>query len=842
MKRMVRFLKVFINVYVFLLLAISYTVSTNTDGGLLGFFDDDGIDQSSIAAPTASALSSHHTKIPKQTESKKKISKWEKASNKRRKSKNEKALTFIEELPTKEHIVNSDQTLQQNNRPAPPLEIRVESAEKLLGNIKEKDIKYPFTEENETSQTVEFNFNNVELKSLIDYIAGLYDVTFLTNDAVKPMPQGRTGVSGIKITFKTQVPLTKKEAWFVFIKFLSMAGFTLAPGTIPRLYKIIQQEPANNNPLPSYIGIDYKDLPEDDNKVRYVYFVTNSKLETIHAIATQLISPHAKVTPFSDFNALIFTDKSSNIKSVMEIISELDKEMPESMSVIKLKQSDADDVKKLYKSLTMAEEQQGLAARLFGTGKRTSSAYFPDDTRIISEPRTNSLILLGNRKSIKRIEDFIREHVDLEINLPYSPLYSYQLQYAKASEVAQLLKTVTNFDPSSPAAKYGSVRGGDKFFRPMQITAEPTTNTVVVKAEKEDYLKVRELIEKLDVIQPQVAIEILIVSVTISNTKQLGSQIHNKTEGLFNQNIDFQSAQLSNIVTKAASSGGSPPSLLGNLISLAKGAAQGSTILSVGNAVDGVWGIFTALQKHLDTRVVANPFLVTTNNTMATVSLGNSKYGSTGFVQGVNKTGTKSDVDAMLTVKVRPQISSASTIQLDLDISIDEFVLPANPDDLNKSTKNLQTIATVGNEEVLVLGGMVKNYISDTNSQVPGLGSVPVLGWLLKNKSKTRYKDSILIFVSPKILNPGSKKGFYDYTLNKADHVKSLVDTGKRKEEKRDPIHRWFFDSTGFLKHEAKTIDKFLQQKIWKEEGKAEAMQKSTEVFSTPANNSGVGK
>ena len=676
---------------------------------------------------------------------------------------------------------------------------------------KDKELEPP--EMDDEDQMVEFNFNDVELKNLLDYVSKLYNITFLPDDAIKPMAQGGAAVGGIKITFKTQTPLTKKEAWNVFIKFLSISSFTLVPGPMKNFYKVVPLAKANNEPLKAYIGIDYRDLPDDDTKIRYIYFVVNSKIEIIQSVADSLKSPQGKVSAFSDFNALIFTEKSSNIKSIMKIISELDKEMPESMSVLKLKKADVDEVKKLYESLTEAEESQGLAARIFGTGNRTASAYFPDDARIISEPRTNSLILLGNRKSIKRIEDFIKKHVDTDINTPYSPLYTHQLQYAKASSIAQILQTVTRFAPGTTAAQYGGVRGGDKYFKPMQITPEDSTNTIIIKAEKEDYIKVKELIEKLDVLQPQVAIEVLIVSVTITDTKQLGAQLRNKTPGILNSSLDFHSAQLAPVVTKSSSQG-AIENVLGNLIGLAKGVVQGSTVLSIGSeSAGGVWGLFEILQKHLNAKVVANPFLITTNNSEATVSLGNTRNVTSGYSDGVGgKSYFKSEISAPLKVTVTPKISSAQTVLMNIDVQVSEFVQPDDPNSTMQTTKELQTLASVKNEEVLVLGGLIKNSSIDLNRKVPVLGNIPILGWLFKNKSKEKYKDSTLIFISPKILLPQKEGGISHYTYGKAEHVKDLADIGKPEAENRDPIYRWFFDSSKFLKHEEEIVDRFINR------------------------------
>src|SRR5438128_6276426 len=109
----------------------------------------------------------------------------------------------------------------------------------------------------------------------------------------------------------------------------------------------------------------------------------------------------------------IITDKAYNIKTLMTIVKELDKvSIPESMSVLKLRNADAKQVQELYKELLPKEE---TGSRFF-TKKQPTSLFFPENTRIIADPRSNTLILLGPTNSIKKIEQFIMKYIDVELD------------------------------------------------------------------------------------------------------------------------------------------------------------------------------------------------------------------------------------------------------------------------------------------------------------------------------------------------------------------------------------------------------------------------------------------
>ena len=401
--------------------------------------------------------------------------------------------------------------------------------------------------------TVEFNFENASLEQLINYIKEIFGYDFITPDILDPLPTGEKRVKGNLITFRTNQPLSKKEAWTLFITFLDMAGFALVPDTVPKTYRIMSSDPAKKVPLPTYINVSVNNIPpiisNSDQLIRYIYFIENSTVESLEPVLAQLKNPQAEIIALKEHNALLFVDKAYNIVNLMQIIKELDKvSMPQAMSVLKLRRADADEVKKLYDALIKPEEAAPGPNRLFQR-KQPTSLYFPENVKILTEPRTNSLILLGPIEAIKRIEDFVIQYVDVELNKPFSPLYTYQLQYASATTVANIMNEVTKYgDQSNKEARAaGGVRGVDKFLKPMQFTAEPATNKLVIKADYEDYLKTLEIIKQLDEPQPQVAIEVLILTLDLTELKALGAQMRSQAcglNGILGNDVKFQTSGL----------------------------------------------------------------------------------------------------------------------------------------------------------------------------------------------------------------------------------------------------------------------------------------------------------
>jgi general secretion pathway protein D len=676
---------------------------------------------------------------------------------------------------------------------------------------------YPNTATDDPDDMIEVNFENADLSNLLSWLESTYGITFITDDAISPLPAGGKAIAGNKITFKTHKALTKKQVWDLVLTFLDLFGLGLVETAQSTFYKVVttdqnSQRSINRNPLPSYINIRWAELPHSDARIRYTYFVNNSTLGTIQPIVDAFRSVTSSLKPLPDLNAFIITDKASNIRSIMQIVEELDgASMPEAMSVLKLKHADAEDVKNLFDNLTKSEDSRGLAARLMGAKKTPTTVYFPENTRIFAERRTNTLIILGTQEGINKVEEFIVNYVDTALKIPYSPLYIYELQYTKAEDIATILTNVTKFAQDSAAAQAGGVRDNDKYLRPMTFQAESSGNRLLINAEKEDYLKVLEIIKQLDVKQPQVAIEVLIVNVTSTDNREIGVQIRNKDLNTINKNVDFQTSGFpSPSGPKSPVIDSTTGSIAANLISLAQNQTPGATLISIANGLNGVWAMFKILETRIHANVVSNPFLTTTNNYTAQVSLGESRYVQTGQIQSQLQTATFGYVTANVTVNITPLINNDGNINLDISINIDSFTDATNPQSATKDTKTVKTNANVGNGEVLALGGLLKTNISESISKVPFLGDIPVLGWLFKNKVKVKSKDNLLVFISPRVVEPQLQGGMDEYSKDKEEHAKAVASSIYKPAERRDAIHRWFFHDN--QDEQSEYIDSFIQK------------------------------
>ncbi len=687
----------------------------------------------------------------------------------------------------------------------------------------------------DTQETVEMNFENKELSALLKFLEDNLNITFILDDYIEPQRvDGTQPLAGTKISFRSNVPLTLRQVWELGTTFLEMAGFSIIPTTLPRTYRVTlsaskDKPSANREPLPTFIGTQPDILPDSDLKIRYVYFAENAELTTISQIVEALKSGSAgPLIEFPQLRAVMITDKSANIKSLVQILQEIDRvTLPETLAIIRLKHTDARNVRELYYKL-IGKDPQNPVFNPFGRQRKlTTTQYFSEATRVFEEPRTNSLIVLGTRENIKRFEDFVVKQIDRTLDLPFSPLHIIQLRYIDAASIAKILNDVIqkfNADPANAAAAaVGGVRDFNKFFRPsVRITEEPSGNRLIINADYDEYLKLRKIIEDLDVEQPQVAIKVLILNVDLTDDKEFGTQLRNSiqccdgtggTTSILGPNINFQSAQLGPVITRDTA--GTPPQpvngaerLLGNLINLASSSQIGSTLVTLGKDIFGFWGLFRALERLTRVSVVANPFLVTTHKYKAEVKVGEIRRVETAIVQGQTATEATGDLEASLRVVITPQISYDDMVTLTIYIELSQF----SGEDLGlgptRFVRKVSTEALLANREVLAVGGLIRDIVAEDETKVPLLGDIPGIGWLFKSKSKSVTRTSLLILISPEIIKPLEPEVAQRYTYTKINDAKQTLYEMRNKTNLRDPIHRWFFNE--HKEKEASAIDKFV--------------------------------
>ena len=316
------------------------------------------------------------------------------------------------------------------------------------------------------------------------------------------------------------------------------------------------------------------------------------------------------------------------------------------------------------------------------------------------------------------------------------------LKYAKALDVVQRLQ-LAGGGAANSGHHWLSARG--------TVMAEPRTNQLFFLDTPVYIKQIQEVIKRLDVPVRQVMIEARIVEAEEQFGKSLGVRLGGAFAAPFAANAKPVNLAISG--QALGSTGGVQP---GYLLNLPAGSA-GQTIypppsfaISLFNAAANQFLNLeiSALEADGKGKVVASPRVVTANQTKALIEQGTELPYQ---VSNGNGAASVAFRKANLKLEVTPQITPEGAVVLELDIAKDSVgQITAAGYAIN--TKHVKTQVLVDNGGTVVIGGILEAADKDDVAQLPGLGSLPGLGWLFKTQQSTQRKTEMLIFVTPRVL------------------------------------------------------------------------------------------
>jgi general secretion pathway protein D len=165
-----------------------------------------------------------------------------------------------------------------------------------------------------------------------------------------------------------------------------------------------------------------------------------------------------------------------------------------------------------------------------------------------------------------------------------------------------------------------------------------------------------------------------------------------------------------------------------------------------------LYGLLNALAENSDSKAISEPTILTENNRPATIHVGRNlpvvttQVTETGTTQAV--TYIPEGVDLSVTPVVSP---GGDQISLTVAISVSEFIAFQNNNPIT-ADRSASTLVTVGSGKTIVIGGLIKESDIETDSGIPLLKDIPLLGYLFKNKTTTKERTELLVFLTPEIL------------------------------------------------------------------------------------------
>jgi general secretion pathway protein D len=605
--------------------------------------------------------------------------------------------------------------------------------------------------------TPTFTFNSHGAITKRDAIIAIESLLSLNNIAVAPL-----GEKFIKVVVITNI---KTEAPELVLG--SLADQPPSGRIVSKLFRLEHLDTTTfQTQVQPFLSPNFGAVVPFQNSSTILVTDTISNLQRLEYVLAQVDKPRDLVTKFYTLKFAQAQDVAEKIKSLIESTrSAFNRQAGQGGSA---------------PGMPMP---QGVPAPTTGEGSAEAAAaglgaaLISATTSINFDERTNQVILVTDSSSVQFYENLI-EKLDVQAD-PSTQIAVIQIQHADAKDVASLLSTFISGStgstarssstsgrttrpqrsretfpglgrertenaavPATPqplvAASANRGAGNERnsqFSSFMTIIADERSNAIVASGTQDDLNLIRALIKQVDVVLPQVQIDVLIASVTVGKTVQRGIDAFtnitvegNRVVGV--EGVSGPGFSLSNIVLNRVAGGS--------------------------DTVSGKGTINTKANAWNNVRVLSVPSITTTHNQEAEVKVAKSVPITTASYSDTTSTTTArnsySYQDVGIDLVVKPLIGADGTIQMEISQSADEIDSYNADGQPLISTRTAKSFISVADGEIIVLGGLQKDTNGKTRGGFPLVSEIPVLGALFGSNKTEKSRDEILFFIQPHIL------------------------------------------------------------------------------------------
>ena len=563
-------------------------------------------------------------------------------------------------------------------------------------------------------------------------------------------------------TLSLPASITRDEALLAIETLLNLNGIAVIQQG-DKFLKVVPNLIAKSE-SPSLVTGSTLTLPPSGRIATKIYTLKHANAQEFVTQITSSLNTTLASPPiyFGRNNAFLITDSITNLQKIESLVLQLDRPQLD-LVVTKsypLKNAMANDlVNKLTAMLRTPQVASGGAPFRLSTG-----------TTFLADERTNRILLMGSADQ----HDFFDKLIDTldQKSNPNTKNDVIFLRHADAQQVATLITSLVTGQttgaaragntirrttlngaapaaaPAAAAAPSAAQMGADEFSSNLTVLADIRSNSIVVSGTTDDLRLLQTLIDKVDIVLPQVRIEVVIAEVKLSD---------NDTNGFSALGLTVTNGKLVGVGGNGAGfnvSGNSPnlgTTLVPNTSTFVT-PAQGTLN---GNNLTATIGLVTTPRKG-DLKILSVPAITTTHNKEATLFVGESRPVITGStVAGTTGqiTSTVSQRDIGITLKVLPLIGKDGAVQLQISQSVEDILGSTQLDGnaqpiIGRRTTDSYVSALSG--EIVVLGGLQRTVTTKSTSR---LGPIPIIGDLFGSSTTLEEKQELIIFLRPYVLN-----------------------------------------------------------------------------------------
>ncbi|CAJ1820211.1 Secretin ExeD [Aeromonas hydrophila] len=571
------------------------------------------------------------------------------------------------------------------------------------------------------------SFKNADIEEFINTVGKNLNKTII----IEPSVRGKINVRSYDL-------LNEDQYYQFFLSVLDVYGFAVVPMDNGVL-KVVRSKDAKTSAIPV---VDESNPGSGDEMVTRVVPVRNVSVRELAPLLRQLNdnAGGGNVVHYDPSNVLLITGRAAVVNRLVEVVRRVDKAGDQEVDIVKLKYASAGEMVRLVTNLNKDGNNQG---------GNTSLLLAP---KVVADERTNSVVVSGEPKARARIIQMVHQ-LDRDLQSQGNTRVFY-LKYGKAKDLVEVLKGVSSSieaDKKGGAATTtgggGASIGGGK----LAISADETTNALVITAQPDVMAELEQVVAKLDIRRAQVLVEAIIVEIADGDGLNLGVQWANTNGGgtqFTDTNLPIGSVAIAAKDYKDNGNTDSLSKLAGGFNGMAAGFYKGN------------WAaLVTALSTNTKSDILSTPSIVTMDNKEASFNVGQEVP-----VQSGSQSSTTSD-QVFNTIErktvgtklvVTPQINEGDSVLLNIEQEVSSVAQKqaTGTADLGPTfdTRTIKNAVLVKSGETVVLGGLMDEQNQEKVSKVPLLGDIPVLGYLFRSTTNTTSKRNLMVFIRPTIL------------------------------------------------------------------------------------------
>jgi len=589
------------------------------------------------------------------------------------------------------------------------------------------------------------SFKGTDINEFINTIGRALNKTII----IEPNVRG-------KINVRSYETFNDEQYYQFFLSVLEVYGYAVVEmgnNTI----KIIKDKEAKSSAIP-VIGANETGV--GDEMVTRIVPVYNVPVRDLTPILRQVNdnSGGGNIVAHDASNVIMLTGRASKVNRIVEMIRRVDKQGDQEVAIVKLKYASAPELVRIIEQ---------IITNTRGSKTKSSSQLTP---RLVADERTNSVVVSGEKRARDRAVALV-ERLDNEQESSGNTKVVH-LRYAQAKEVVKVLTGVAD---SIKSGSSSSKSKNKKSRRDVNIQAHEDTNSLVITAQPDVMRSLESVIRQLDYRRAQINVEAIIVEVSEGDGIDLGVQWASADGGMIQFNNGGASvsglaagaiAARDTVVkgTTTTSGAGDNQNTVTNPDTVTKGdysllqSLLGGVNGALAGFVKGDWGaVIQAVSAASTSNILATPNITTLDNQEANFVVGEEVPVITGAAASSNNSNPFQTIERRevgIKLKVTPQINEGNAVQLKIEQEVSGVKggTAGTAVDVIFSKRSVTTTVMVDDGQIVVIGGLIDENVQETESKVPLLGDIPILGHLFRSTKSSKTKRNLMIFIKPTII------------------------------------------------------------------------------------------